>query len=140
MNRSYLVVNLIFAGLIALVFVYSAVFSAERDDHPVPSFFEEITGQPSPSSGMSRAFSEIMRGDLDSARQFNPDSVAIFLFFLVQLVQRLGISVILGRISRLPQKFVEQKKHLLLADASFTVVLFLFCFRGQIMSMIRLVF
>ena len=135
--RSYLLVNIIFALLISMVFIYSVIFSADRDDHPLPSIYEEITGQTSPSSGMSRAFSEIMRGDLDSARAFNPDSIPIFLFFLVQFFQRLGISVTLKTWSRNPENAIKRKKHLLLADASFTVVLFVFCFRGQITEIDR---
>jgi hypothetical protein len=93
--KPYLIINLVLAGLIGLVFLYSGIFSAGKDDHPVPSFYEEITGKPSSSSGMSRAFSEIMRGNINSAREYNPDSPMIFAFFLIQGIQRLVVSLLL---------------------------------------------
>ena len=117
--------------MIGLVFIYSGLFSAERDNHPVPSYFEKITGQTSPSSGMSRAFSEIIRGNLETARIYNSDSPLIFAFFLIQGVQRIFVSLLLVK-SR------TKKKHLLAADVLVSVVLFVFCFLGQIKSMIQL--
>ena len=94
-RKPYLIVNYILAGIIGFIFIYSGFFSAQKDNYPVPSFFEEITGQPAPSSGMSKAFSEIMRGDMDSAREFNPDSPLIFAFFLIQGIQRILVSILL---------------------------------------------
>ena len=67
-QKTYLISNLILAGLIIIIFIYSGLFSASEAKHPVPSFYEEITGKQSPSSGMSRAFSELVRGEIDSAR------------------------------------------------------------------------
>ncbi len=130
-NKPYLIVNIILAGMIGFIFIYSGFFSAERGNHPVPSFCEEITGQTAPSSGMSRAFSGIIRGDLDAAREYNPDSLLIFAFFLIQGVQRITVSSLLlkGRI---------KKKHLLTADVFISLILFLYCFHGQIRAMIRL--
>ena len=130
-KKPYLIVNIVLAGLIGLIFIYSGLFSAEKGNQPVPFFYEEATRQSAPSSGMSRAFSEIIRGNLDSAREYNPDSPLIFAFFLIQGVQRLTVSSILfgGRI---------KKKHLLIADVLFSVTLFIFCFQGQILAMIRL--
>ena len=117
--------------MIGLVFIYSGFFSAEKDNHPVPSFFEKVTGQPSPSSGMSRAFSEIIRGNPEAARDYNADSPLIFAFFLIQGLQRVSVSLLLVK-SRC------NKKHLLIADVLITVILFVYCFLGQIRAMIQL--
>ena len=117
--------------MIGLVLIYSGLFSADKDNHPVPSYFEKITGQPSPSSGMSRAFSEIIRGNFETARNYNADSLLIFAFFIIQGVQRISVSILLV-------KSWGKKKHLLLADVFSTVILFIFCFLGQIRAMLQL--
>jgi hypothetical protein len=143
-HKPYLIINLILAGIIGMIFLYSGLFSAQKDNHPVPSFFEEITGQPSPSSGMSRAFSEIMRGDLQSARNYNEDSLLIFTFFLVQFLQRLSVSYLLLRWKGSHQsenrRTEGRKKKLLLADILSSVILFLVCFAGQISALFRILF
>ena len=130
-HKPYLIINIVLAGMIGFVFIYSGLFSAEKGNHPLPSFFEKITQQPSPSSGMSRAFSEIVRGNLDSAREYNPDSPLIFAFFLIQGLQRITVS-------SLPLKSRINKKHLMIADVFITLILFFYCFMGQIQAMIGL--
>jgi hypothetical protein len=129
-KKPYLIINLILAGLIGLIFIYSGLFSAQRDNYPLPSFYEEITGSPSPSAGMSKAFSEIIRGRPGSALDYNPDSLLIFAFFLIQGMQRITVLLLLirGRIS---------VKYVLFADCIFSGILFLCCFQGQIRAMIR---
>jgi hypothetical protein len=152
-TKPYLIVNLVLAALCGLVFLYSVIFSAGKDNHPLPSFYEEITGKPAPSSGMSRAFSEIVRGNFESARKYNPDSVRIFAFFAVQGIQRLVVSLLLIRIgrqgnqpgnrtarntggSRKPRRTAGiHLRTLLYLDAATSGVLFLWCFMGQIGAM-----
>jgi len=130
--KNYLSVNIILAGVIIAVFIYSGLFSASDADHPVPSFYEEITGETSPSSGMSRAFSELVRGRLDSARAFNQDSPLVFAFFLIQLVQRVVVTIMLLRTG------IKQRS-ILLADILLSFGLFLYSFKGQIIKMIALI-
>jgi hypothetical protein len=116
-----------------MIFIYSGLFSAKRDNHPIPSLYESITGEPSPSSGMSRAFSEIIRGNLEEARRYNRDSLSIFIFFGIQLMQRLIVSLLLTRnIRRIP--------YLITVDLATSLGLLLYCFRGQISAMGKLVF
>ena len=129
--RSYLIVNIILAGLIIAIFIYSGLFSAPEADHPVPSFYEGITGETSPSAGMSRAFSELVRGRLDSARAYNRDSPLIFAFFLIQLLQRAVIILLQLRMS-------IHAKVLIISDIILSLVIFLYCFKGQIVKMIEL--
>ncbi len=113
-----------------MIFIYSGLFSSEKDNHPVPSFYEEITGQTSPSSGLSRAFSEIIRGNPETAREYNPYSTLIFAFFLIQFLQRIMISFLLirGRIRIRP---------LLYADIIVSAGMFLYCFRGLIAALVQ---
>ena len=133
LNRPYYIVNLSLAGILMMVFIYSGLFSAKKDNHPVPSFYEKITGEPSPSSGLSRAFSEIVRGNLDTARDYNSDSLLIFSFFLIQFIQRILVTILL-------YKQILRIQYLITADLAISFLLFLFCFKGQLLAMGKLIF
>ena len=126
--KNYLVINLILVGLITSVFVYSGLFTAEAAVYPVPSFYEKLTGETSPSSGMSRAFSELVRGRLASARAYNEDSPLIFAFFLIQLVQRIVITLMIFR-TRISRTII------LYTDILLSLGLLFYCFKGQINKM-----
>jgi hypothetical protein len=80
-NRSYLEINLIFIVFLAFFFGYSLIFSALADNHPIPSFYTEITGEETISSGLSRSFSDIIRGNFKSANEYNIYGIRV-LFFL----------------------------------------------------------
>jgi hypothetical protein len=132
-TRPYHILNITLAGVIILIFAYSGFFSAQKNNHPIPSIYEKISGEPSNSSGLSRAFSEILRGNFDSARAYNKNSIPVFLFFLIQFFQRIGIS------------FVVKKGRLKLSgivkiDIAASTVLFLVCFWGLMRSMAQMIF
>ena len=133
LNRPYYIVNLSLAGIIMMVFIYSGLFSAKKDNLPVPSFYEKITGEPAPSSGLSRAFSEIVRGNLDAARDYNRDSLLIFSFFLIQFMQRIFVTILL-------YKQILRIQYLITSDLAISFLLFLFCFKGQLLAMGKLIF
>ena len=117
----YLIINYILAGIILLVFLYSGIFSAGKDNYPLPSFYEEITGESSPSSGLSKSFSEIIRGNFEAASSYNESGFLIFTFFLVQLILRMAVSLILIR-GIMPDKWLAR------ADIIFSTSLFIYCF------------
>lgn len=121
----YLIINFILAGIILLVFIYSGIFSAQKDNYPLPSFYEEITGQTSPSTGLSKSFSEIIRGNFESASEYNKSGILIFLFFLVQLILRICVSLLLIR-------RIIPKKWLAITDIILSTSLFIYCFRDMI--------
>jgi hypothetical protein len=133
LNRPYYIVNLSLAGILMMVFIYSGLFSAKKDNHPVPSFYEKITGESAPSSGLSRAFSEIVRGNLDAARDYNRDSLLIFSFFLIQFMQRIFVTILL-------YKQILRIQYLITSDLAISFLLFLFCFKGQLLAMGKLIF
>lgn len=116
-----------------MVFIYSGFFSADKNNHPVPSIYENFTGKPAPSSGLSRAFSEIVRGNLEKARDYNIDSLLIFSFFLIQFIQRIFVMLLL-------YKQIPPYKYLISADLVLSLLLFLYCFKGQLLAMGRLIF
>jgi hypothetical protein len=108
-----------------MIFIYSGLFSAEKDNHPIPSFYEKITGEHTASSGLSRSFSEIVRGRFESARTYNQYGIPVFIFFLVQLFQRILVSIIY-------HKRPSSGKWLLYADVVVSVGFFILCFKGLI--------
>jgi len=118
---SYRIINIIFAGVIGLVFIYSCLFLPENGSHIIPSFYTDITGHSSPSLGLSRAFSALVRGDIALANQFNPHALNIFLFFCFQFIFRL-ISLKVDRMS-----FVNRKLWIWL-DILLSITLFLIVF------------
>jgi hypothetical protein len=92
-GSQYLLLNLIFAGVILLIMGYSLFYSPDEERYPVPCVHEKLTGEPCPSCGLSHAFSLIMRGRIDEALEWNSHSMRIFLFFAVQLLMRAGLAV-----------------------------------------------
>ena len=92
---AYFTVNIILAGVILLIMGYSFFYSPEKNNYPVVCFHEKITGQPCPSCGLSHAFSLIVRGRFEEALLWNHYSLRVFLFFLLQLVMRLGLAAYL---------------------------------------------
>ena len=91
-GKQYLLLNLIFAGVILLIMGYSIFYSPDEERYPVPCVHEKLTGEPCPSCGLSHAFSLIMRGRIDEALEWNSHSVRVFLFFAVQLLMRAGLA------------------------------------------------
>jgi hypothetical protein len=93
----YLIINSIFILIVLGVLLYSAVFSAAENNHPIPSTLEILKEKKDISSGLSRSFSELVRGRITSARKFNKHGPRIFLFFLLQLLMRPFFSFIFMR-------------------------------------------
>ncbi len=121
-DNPYNKINLIFAGIIILMILYSGIFSPEKSNYPVPCVHEKLTGQPCPTCGISHSFSEIIRGDFEKAREWNRNGIPIFMFFFIQLIMRIGITVI-------NQKTRVPIKTLLYVDVSVSLLLFIYCFR-----------
>ncbi|MCK4663993.1 MAG: DUF2752 domain-containing protein [Bacteroidales bacterium] len=120
-NEPYHIINVIFAGIIILIFIYSGIFSAEKNNHPVKSACIKITGKPCISTGLSRSFSEIVRFRFESAKKYNQYGLLIFFFFLSQLFLRFFSSFILIR------KTISLKT-LILTDSIVSVILYIICF------------
>jgi hypothetical protein len=84
----YVIINGIFLVVLLGIFSYSALFSAMHNRYPIPSSLEILKKSNELSTGLSRSFSEIMRGRIGSAREYNKYGPRIFLFFLVQFFMR----------------------------------------------------
>ncbi len=118
----YIIVNIILAGVIVLVMIYSAIFSPDKDEYPVVCIHEKITGEPCVSCGLSHSFSLILRGRLDEAYQWNVYGMRVFLFFSLQLIMRILLSFFYIR-------FIDTRKQLIIMDIIGSVLLFLISFR-----------
>ena len=119
--RPYILVNLILLIIILLIFLYSIIFTSEKLNYPVKSNYTLLTGKSSISTGLSRSFSEIIRFNLDKAKAYNPYGIGIFLFFLIQLILRIGITFVL-------HFFPLKNKLILYSDIFLSLALFLFFF------------
>ena len=124
-KEPYHIINLCFAGIIIMIFIYSGIFSAQKDNHPIKSTCEILTGQPCESTGLSRSFSEIVRFEFESALSYNKYGIRIFLFFLIQLFLRLLVSLSF-------YKKVLPTYLLVIIDSIIAVGLYLYCFWGII--------
>ncbi len=124
-NEPYHIINLCFAGIIIMIFIYSGIFSAEKENHPIKSACKTITGEPCKSTGLSRSFSKIVRFKFESAKSYNKFGIKIFLFFLIQLFLRFITSLIVH------YKIITQKR-LVFMDSLVSSGLYLFCFWGII--------
>ena len=117
----YHIINLCFAGIIMLILIYSGIFSAERNNHPIKSACANIEGHPCKSEGLSRSFSEIVRFKFDSAKSYNKYGLQVFMFFFLQLFLRFIASVLLI-------KNAIKQNQLVVLDSVLSVVLYFYCF------------
>ena len=125
-NDPYIQVNIIIAGIILAMLIYSGIFSADGLTHPIKS----LTTQPTVSTGLSRAFSEIVRLNFSKAIEFNVYSIHLFLFFFIQLFQRVTIILLLLSIN-------ISKKLLTITDILISVLLFLWAFFNFIIDQLK---
>lgn len=120
-NEPYLVINIILAGVVLLVMVYSGIFSPVKNNYPVVCIHEKITGQPCISCGLSHSFSLILRGKISEAYTWNKYGMRAFLFFAGQLFMRILFSILYVRYS-------ETRKQLIFYDITGSVAMFLIAF------------
>ncbi|OFY48740.1 MAG: hypothetical protein A2Y87_07410 [Bacteroidetes bacterium RBG_13_46_8] len=119
-SSPYIIINGIFLLVLLGIFSYSAIFSAARNNYPVPSSLEILKESKDISSGLSRSFSELVKGRIDSARKYNEHGPRIFLFFLIQFFMRIFFLFLYIR---------SQKKMIVIfLDAGASIVLFLITF------------
>ena len=125
LKEPYSIINLSFAGVILLIFFYSGIFSADKNNHPIKSACANIEGQACKSEGLSRSFSEIVRLNFKSAKSYNKYGIRIFSFFLVQLFLRIAFSFLL-------HNKVIIRKNLIIMDTIVSILLYVYCFWGLI--------
>ena len=128
-KEPYLIINIIFAGVILLIFAYSGIFSPVKDNYPVVCIHEKLTGEPCVSCGLSHSFSLIVRGRVEEAYQWNRYGMRIFLFFAAQLVLRIAFSLFY-------LKNPDTRKQLILVDCIGSGIIFFVAFWPFMVSII----
>lgn len=124
-KQPYQIINLIFAGIFIFVMIYSGIFSAEKNNHPIDCMVYENTGKLCHTCGLSRSFSEIVRFNFDKALIYNKSSIKIFSFFFIELILRLCFFIILYfNLIRL--------RIVLISDIIISISLFLYCYNDLI--------
>lgn len=126
LSDSYQIINLIFAAILFLIFIYAASFNP-GGDYPVSSQYKLITGKKTESTGLSRAFSEMVRLNFKKARAYNENSPEVFSFFLLQLLLRIVLFFSYSN--------AKHKKLMIRLDAAGSALLFLVFFRNFIFSL-----
>jgi hypothetical protein len=129
-TKAYRIINLSLAGVIVLVLLYSSIFDYRKNNFPVHSFHDTITGQTSLSTGLSRSFSAIMRFDLDEARAFNGHGISVFMFLILQLFMR-------GFFYFNSKKEFYSIKQTITVDVVLSIALFVLFFRPFILDCFR---
>ncbi len=104
-----------------MIMLYSGIFSAEKANHPVSSVYTRVTGEETISTGLSRSFSAIVRGEWRQARNYNPHGIRIFIFFASQLLIRISLMLFFKQAEK-------RKKTVIIWDSIISVALYLVCF------------
>ncbi len=130
-NEPYLVINMAFALIIALILLYSLVFSPLRDNYPIPCIHERISGEKCPSCGISHSFSLIVRGRIAEAYTWNSRGMSVFLFFVAQPLLRISFS-------RSYMKNPDSRRQLIITDITGSSLMFLIAFMPFILFLFRL--
>lgn len=120
-NESYLKINLILAGVVIGIMVYSGFYSPYENKYPVKCIHERLTGQQCASCGISHSFSLILRGRIGEANEWNPYGMRVFIFFAAQLLMRLLFSAYYT-VDR------DRRKNLILYDIAGSATLFIISF------------
>jgi hypothetical protein len=120
-SEPYILINIIFAGVIVLIIAYSGIFSPEKDNYPVICIHQKLTGQPCFSCGLSHSFSLIVRGRIHESYDWNIYGMQVFLFFASQLLLRIIFSVFYIR-------FPSTSRQLIITDSIGSTLLFLIAF------------
>lgn len=126
-KNHYLIINIIIAGIIGMIFLYSGIFSSSSDNYPVKCIHYELTGQKCETCGLSHSFSSIIRLKFNQAIEFSKYGISIFLFFLFQFIMRILASII---IIKIPHK----QKQIAFIDIIISIALYVICFKNLILS------
>jgi hypothetical protein len=129
-EEPYLIINLVLSSVLLLVFIYSGLFSPEKDNYPIVCIHEKITGEPCPSCGLSHSFSLMVRGRIPEAYNWNLYGPRVFVFFAAQLVMRMLFSVFW-------LKNPGTRRELILYDIGGSIILFAVSFLPFFVNIIR---
>ena len=121
-TESYKKINMIFMVIIVFIFFYC--FIIPFINFGLPSSCEGMPLSYCKSRGLTRAFSQILRLNFEQAIAYNPYSIKIFSFFLLQFFARFFIN----------KKVTSSNlKRVLTLDAIFSASFFIFSFYNLVL-------
>lgn len=120
-EEPYLLINIIFTGVVLAILIYSGIFSPEKNNYPVVCYHEKLTGMQCASCGLSHSFSFIVRGNITGAYMANVYGMRIFLFFVLQMIMRVVFSILFVRNTNTGSQLITY-------DIAGSVILFLIAF------------
>lgn len=129
-NEPYLIINIVLAGVILLIMLYSGIFSPLKDNYPVVCIHEKLTGEHCTSCGLSHSFSLILKGRIEEAFLWNENGMRVFIFFVSQFFMRIFFS---GFYIKNP----DSRKQLILLDITGSILIFLIAFMPFIAGIIK---
>lgn len=121
LREPYIFINTVLAGVILMIFIYSVIFSPEKNSYPVVCIHEKISGEPCISCGLSHSFSLLVRGRLAESQQWNIYGLRVFLFFAAQLIMRIYFSLLYAR-------FTGIRRNLIIYDIAGSLIIFILSF------------
>ncbi len=127
MDSPYQMVNITTGLLIISVFAYAALYNSPADGYPIECAHLAVSGHECSTCGLSRSFSEMVRGNYHSANAYNRNGPLLFGFFASQLFIRSSLGIILYRARNRQPRVSAQ--FLARADAAVSLLLFVVCFR-----------
>jgi hypothetical protein len=119
-KSQYWKINCILIGCIVSIFIYAAIFPPEGK-YPIASNQKLFNNKATVSSGLSRGFSSIVRLRFHDATLYNPFSLRIFCFFLIELLLKVLLILML-------QNHLFTIQQLVVFDSVSSALLFLILF------------
>jgi hypothetical protein len=123
----YQAINILTGLLIVCVLGYSAFYSYDHREHPIGCVHVAVSGLECSTCGLSQSFSMMIRGNYESAVEYNRNGPLLFGFFAAQFFLRALAGALISRIGRQRLKFPVRT--VAWSDAAVSFALFIICFR-----------
>jgi hypothetical protein len=119
-DTSYQKINTIFFVLIFAMILFF-LFTKPEEIELVHCTYKSVLGQLCYTCGLTHSFYEIVRFNFSKAIQKNPDSILVFIFFVIQMVARMTINAGIYKSS-------QQQQKIAFFDIVFSLLLLFLCF------------
>jgi hypothetical protein len=123
MRSGYLLFNKIIAATLAAIIFYSYI-CLRLGNNAIACAVQEATGRPCIGCGLTHGLHEAVLLHFDKARQWNESSLLILAFIVITIFLRLVTSLMVLKASS-----ENRLRAILYSDLTFSLCLYLFCFR-----------
>jgi len=123
MRSGYLLFNKIIAAILAAIIFYSYI-CLHLGGKAVSCAVQDATGRPCIGCGLTHGLHEAVMFRFDRARQWNESALLILSFIVITIILRFITGFLILRASS-----ESRLRIILYADITFSLCLYLFCFR-----------